>query len=196
MRRSPGATLVLVVLAFAAAACSGGSGPTATAQVTAPPGGTAAATTAGAAATTAGVAATTPAPVTQPPAGGQTVAVTLTGGPTPGSYTGSANPNCSYGFLAPGTWGVSYGEADMTSGLTGVVLTAQPGSSEGQFAFQVGVIINNSATYTANNMSGNSSAAIQVTDNGSTAVIHITGPTIDGSASMDLTVNCPSVTRV
>jgi hypothetical protein len=157
----------------------------------------AAATTPAAAATTPAAAATTPGgQATPPPQGGGTVVAKLTGGATPGTFTGSGTPNCSFGFLGAGVWGVSF-EPAAGDGVQIVVLTAQPGSSAGAWNFNANVATDAAGvtTYVVSN-SGGSGPTIDITDNGATATIHIVGPTLTGDGSVDLTINCPSVTRV
>jgi len=121
--------------------------------------------------------------------------VILTGGPTPGSYVGSANPNCSFGFLGPGVWGISYADDTGGSGITGVVLVSQPADSGG-VGFSISVTIGTSALYTVLSAGGSPTPSMQVTDNGATAVIHVSGGTLDGTGTVDVTVNCPSIVRV
>ena len=77
------------------------------------------------------------------------------------------------------------------------MLTAQPGSSPGAWNFNAQVATDPAGvtTYAVSNSSG-PGATIDITDNGATAAIHVVGPTLTGDGSVDLTVNCPSVTRV
>src|SRR6187397_2363338 len=90
-----------VVLSAFLAACGGGG------VATTGPGGQ---TTAPGQPTSGGVATSQPTtggqPAPQPGAG--SVTVVLTGGEHAGTYTGSDNPNCTYNFFAPDTWGVQY----------------------------------------------------------------------------------------
>lgn len=195
---------VFVSLAFLglAAACGGGA-TTPTNPVTAGP------------PTPSGVA-TTPAAVTAAPQpGGGVATVTLTGGPDAGTYTAAADiaPNCSQGIIGPEGWGVqlsNFAAADNELGSIQLV-SAAPGRADDDGAFfggteflititigaalgetsrnyEVGVYTDSADKET----SGEGSA--QITDNGSTAVIHATGTTEDG-VGIDATVNCPSVAR-
>lgn len=177
----------LFVLSAVLAACGGGAAPTrAPGQQTQAPG----------QATPVPVPTVGSQPNPAPPVGGATVSVTLTGGPTPGNYVGNANPNCSFGFLSPGTWGVSYADDAGGAGLTGVVLVSQPAASgASQGSFSVSVTIGTSALYSVVSAAGSANPAIQISDNGATAVIHASGGTLDGAGALDITVNCPSVTR-
>lgn len=198
------AAIAPLMLTLILAACGGGTAPTPTpAGATSTPG--APATTPGAAATTPGAAATTPAAVgtpqaTPPPVqGNATVTVMVTGGPDAGTYQGSADPHCSFGFLGPGVWGVSYGEADMTTGLTGVQMTAQPGASAIDWAAQMSLIFDAGArTYTVSTMAGGTESTISIIDGGvgDGASIHVNGPAVEaGGVTVQVVVNCPSVTR-
>lgn len=123
--------------------------------------------------------------------------MTLTGGPTPGSYVGSANPNCSHGFLGAGVWGVSYADDGGGAGLTGVLIVSQPAAlGADQGSFSVSVTIGTSTLYSVLSDGVSENPLIQITDNGATAVIHASGGTIDGAGAVDVTVNCPSIIRV
>lgn len=143
--------------------------------------------------------------------GGTVATVVLTGGPDAGTYTGNAEPNCSYGLIGPEGWGVQYSTVDVPdNGLGSVqIVSAAPGreSDEGAFfdgvSFLMTVTIGpslgeNSRDYEVrvsddDEASGTGSAQVQ--DNTSTAVIHATGTTEDG-VTMDVTINCPSLTRM
>lgn len=85
----------------------------------------------------------------------------------------------------------------MTQGLTGIVVTAQPGDSAGTFGFQASAIFDNVRTYQVSNLAGNTDSTMTVTDfgAGAGASLHIKGPTIDGTAQLELVINCPSVVR-
>jgi hypothetical protein len=191
MTRAP---VLLMSFGLVFAACGGPAAPTT--QPTQPPGQTAAATTppVGATATPAqGTPQSTP-----PPQGGiPTVNAQVIGGPDAGMYQGSADPNCSFGFIGPGIWGVSYGDEATAQGVTGIVVTAQPGETAGTFGFQSSTIFDNARTYTVTNLAGSTDATISVLDGGAGAgaSLHIKGPTIDGTAQVELVINCPSVTR-
>ncbi len=148
-----------------------------------------------------------------PPAGGESVSVTLTGGPDAGTYTGTDNPNCSLGIIGPNGWGTQYSVADgPDNALSSLQLvSAAPGMADDEEAFfqgteflitvTIGTLFADSsrdyevAKYTENadkDSTGTGSAT--VADTGSTAVIHATGTTADG-VGIDATVNCPSVIR-
>ena len=196
------------VLSVVLAACGGGG------TATTVPGGQ---TTAPGQAT----AGTQPTTGTQPTQGGQpapqpgagTVAVVLTGGADEGSYSGSENPNCTYSFFSPDTWGVQYSLTEVTpeqfSSLQ-VVHRPTGGGDEGDMFAGVGTLVTvgfasildaeNYRTYEVEIRTDGEESDIggtgtmQVNDAGSTAVLHFTGTTADG-VGIDATVNCPSVTR-
>jgi hypothetical protein len=186
------------------AACGSPAAPTPPVTVPSTPPAAAASTPPAAAATTPAAAATTPAAAattpggqaTPPPQGGGTVVAKLTGGATPGTFTGNGKTNCSFGFLGAGVWGVSF-EPAAGDGVQIVVVTAQPGSNPGDWNFSANVATDMTGvtTYVVSNSSG-SGPTIDITDNGATATLHIVGPTLTGDSSVDLTINCPSVTRV
>jgi hypothetical protein len=207
MTRTRIATLLGVAVVIGA--CGGGTTPTAPPVATTPGAAAttpaAAATTPAAAATTPAAAATTPAAaattpagqVSPPPQGGSgTVVATLTGGSAPGTFTGSGNPNCSYGFLGANTWGVSF-TPNAGDQIQNVVLTAQPGANPDEWAFTANVSTDptGAVVYVVSNMAG-PGPTIVVTDNGTTATLHVVGSTITGNGTVDLTINCPSVIRV
>ena len=127
--------------------------------------------------------------------GATTVTVVLTGGGAPGTYTGTDDPNCSFG-LVPGAWGVQFSIASASAGqLSSVQLMdpTNPASASGvTLLVTVGPLLGG-VNYDMNPVSGGSATAT-VNDNGSTAVIHATGTTPDG-AKVDATINCPTVTR-
>jgi hypothetical protein len=157
-------------------------------------------------------------PVTASPAGpapqpgSGTVAVVVTGGEHPGSYTGSENPNCTYNFFSTNTWGVQYSITGATpEQLSSVQLVYRADGSGGDdddmfsgtsllFTVAFGDLLDSEAykEYTvevrADDEEGQGTGSAEVTDNGATAVIHATGTTDDG-VSLDATINCPTVTR-
>jgi hypothetical protein len=188
------ARVLLVSFGLVVAACGGPAAPTT--QPTQPPGQTTAATTQPVGAT-APPAQATPQPTPPPQGGSPTVTVQVIGGPDAGLYQGSADPNCSFGFIGPGVWGVSYGNEAITQGVTGIVVTAQPGETAGTFGFQSSTIFDNARTYTVTNLAGGTDSTITVLDGGAGAgaSLHIKGPTIDGTAQVELVINCPSVIR-
>jgi hypothetical protein len=141
--------------------------------------------------------------------------VTLTGGPDAGTYTAAADiaPNCSQGIIGPEGWGVQLSNFDAADNELGSIqlVSAAPGKADDEDAFfggteflititigpalgetsrnyEVGVYTDSADKET----SGEGSA--QITDNGTTAVIHATATTTDG-VGIDATVNCPSVVR-
>jgi len=204
MTRTRLATLIGVALILGA--CGGSATPTS--PVASTPGAAAttpaaaattpvAATTAVASATPGAASATPGGQATPPPQGGTgTVVATLTGTTPAGTFTGTGNPNCSFGFLSPGTWGVSF-SPNAGDQLQNVVVTAQPGASAGEWAFtaQVSNDPSGSVTWIVSN-TGAAGPTIDITDNGPTASLHIVGPLTGSAGTMDLTINCPSVTRV
>lgn len=152
-------------------------------------------------------------PPVQPGAGVATV--TLTGGADAGTYAAAVDiePNCTVGLIGPEAWGVQLtnlvaGDHDLGSLQ---LVSAAPGKADDEDAFFKGteflmtVTIGPSLVASSRNYevavrteaadedsSGTGSA--QVTDTGTTAVIHATGTTEDG-VGIDATVNCPSVLR-
>ena len=193
-----------LVLAFALAACGGG-GPTTTQQPGAP-------TVAPGQPT---VAPGQPTPAVPPPAqGGAVATVILTGGADAGTYTATGlEPNCSLGLIGPGGWGVQLTNLVATDTELGSLqlVAAAEGAADDENAFFKGtqflmtVTIGPSLGTSSRNYevavrteaadqesSGTGSA--QITDTGSTAVIHATGTTADG-VGIDATVNCATVLR-
>ena len=202
-QRPRSALLAALGLAGALAACGAPAG-------TAGAGGqTAAAPTSGAAAT-AGQASAAPGPGG---ATGDVVSVVISGGADAGTYTGSEEPNCSYGLIGPEGWGVQYSIADASAGtLSSLQLIAAAAGNEDDedamfqgTAFKMTVTIADGtiagATYdvtVVSDASGSESegtGSASVDDAGSTATIRATGTTIDG-VKIDATVNCPSVLRM
>lgn len=141
--------------------------------------------------------------------------VTLTGGADAGTFAAAPDiePNCTVGLIGPEGWGVQLtnlvaGDHDLGSLQ---LVSAAPGKADDEDAFFQGteflmtVTIGPSLVASSRNYevavrteaadedsSGTGSA--QVTDSGTTAVIHATGTTDDG-VGIDATVNCPSVLR-
>ena len=168
--------------------------------------------------TTAGVATSQPTAGVQPTAGGQpgagTVTVVLTGGDHPGTYTGSDNPNCSYNFFAPDTWGAQYSLAEATPDqFSSLQFVYRPegaaGGDDGEMFAGVGTLVTVGfgslldPDYTTfdvelriddeeSDIGGEGTTTVN--DAGSTAVLHFVGTTADG-VGIDATINCPSVTR-
>ena len=192
-------TSSLFVLALLAAACGGGPAP-----ATQRPG---SATVAPGQPTLAANQPTAQAPAPVPGSG--TAVAILTGGPDAGTYTGNEPPNCSQGIVGPTGWGVQYSTTNVDDkGLGSVqLISATPGEENDENAFfqglkyQLTVTIGPSLGATSRDYevkisdeetSGTGSA--QVTDNGTTAVIHATGTTPDGVA-MEVTITCPTITR-
>jgi hypothetical protein len=149
------------------------------------------------------------APVGVPGSG--TAVVVLSGGPDAGTYTGGDDPRCSQGIVGPGGWGTQYSSADVgDKGLGSIqIVSAAPGKENDPDAFMSGVTLlttvtigpslgENSRDYeirVSSDDQATGTGTAQIADNGSTAVIHVTGTTADG-VSMDVTVTCPTITRV
>jgi hypothetical protein len=172
----------LSLVALLLVACGGGP-----AQTAAPPGVTQAP---GVATPAPGVAT----PAAPPPVGGAVATVILTGGPDAGTYTGSENPNCSFGIVGEGIWGTQYSTATAGAGQLSSIQTIIPpaGSTDAEFSMTVTIgVLFEGNDYGLTSETGSA----QVTDGGATAVIHATGTTEDG-VTMDVTINCPSVFRV
>jgi hypothetical protein len=187
---------VLLLIPALVAACGGGAAPTpAPGQPTQPPG----QPTQPLGQPTQPPAQATPAPV----GGATTVSVTLTGGAHAGSYTGTADPMCSNGFVGEGVWGTQYSvfEGVIPGQLSSLQLIYNPTGAQLQTTVGIGPIFDTANGYTeydityqyeGHNDSGTGTVA--VTDNGATAVLHVTGTTADG-VGIDATINCPSVIR-
>jgi hypothetical protein len=202
MTRTPLISVVTVALALAG--CSGAATPatkTPGAATTAPAGGTPAGGTAGGTPAGGTQAGQTTQPTSQPQGGG-TISVTLTGGPDAGTYTGGADPHCSFGFLSPSVWGVAYVDPAGAPGSLGAanVITQAAAQTDTSLPFSADVTIG--AQFVGNNYglvreTGDASQSINITDNGATAVIHVVGTSTVGTAGVgiDMTVNCPSVIR-
>ena len=173
----------------------------------------------GSAPTTAGAGQATPSgatstPTTAPAGGGQSVSVTLTGGPDAGTYTGTDNPNCSVGIVGPGGWGTQYSVADAADDqLSSLQLVSPAAGAEDDpdsmfsgtkflMTVTIGPLAETSArTYEVQVVTENSddepsgSGSARVVDSGATATIFANGTTADGVA-IDAIVNCPLVTRM
>jgi hypothetical protein len=125
-------------------------------------------------------------------AGGTTATVTLTGGPDAGTYTGTDNPLCSNGAVGTGVWGAQFSNDGAPGKLSTIQVVAPPaGDDVDHFSALVSIGPLLSAT---NYRLDDTTGSAQVTDNGATAVIHVTGTTEDG-VGIDLTINCPAVLR-
>jgi hypothetical protein len=129
--------------------------------------------------------------------------VTLTGGAHAGSYTATENPNCSVGFAGEGAWGTQYSvqEGSAPGQLSSLQLIYDPDGEQLQTTVGIGPLFDTANGYTEYDITYNREGfddsgmgTVQVTDGGSTAVLHITGTTADG-VGIDATVNCPSVIR-
>jgi hypothetical protein len=185
----------VLTVALALAAC-GGAATTATktpgAATTAPAGGTPAGGTSGGQTTQ---------PTSQPQGGG-TISATLSGGPDAGTYTGGADPHCSFGFLSPSVWGVAYVDPAGAPGSLGAANVITQVAAQGDTSLPFSADVTIGAQFVGNNYglvrdAGDATQAITITDNGATAVIHVVGTTTVGTTGVgvDLTVNCPSVIR-
>jgi hypothetical protein len=140
--------------------------------------------------------------------GGNTVTVVLTGGPDAGTYTGADDPNCTVGLVGPQAWGVQWSVSGGPNQLSSVQLvSAAPGKADDPSAMFQGTVMLLSIgvgpllqgnTYEIDDKTDDSqdqgSGSAQVQDNGDTAVIHATGTTKAG-VGVDVTINCPSVSR-
>ena len=187
----------LVVLVVTVVACGGGGSPATQRPSTAAAPSAAAASTAATAAPP--TAAATAAPVTvapateAAPAGGTTLTVVLTGGPDAGSYTATDNPLCSSGIVGTGVWGAQFSVDGAPGKVSVVQIVAPTAASDPDEKFSSLVGIGPLLTSTNYRLDSTNDQA-QVTDNGSTAVIHVTGTTEDG-VGVEVTVNCPGVLR-
>ena len=166
--------------------------------------------------TNGGAATSQPTTGSQPTTAGQpgagTVSVVLTGGEHAGTYTGTDNPNCTYNFFAPDTWGTQFSLTEPTAEeFSSLQIVHRPdggGSEEDMFpgvatlvTVGFGSLLEPDYTvYEVELRSDDEESEIggegnmTVNDAGSTAVLHFTGTTADG-VGIDATVNCPAVTR-
>ena len=195
-------TLAIGALVFTFAVACGGGG--------AQPTGPAVQRTAEAPATAAGQQSAPPAQPGGGAGGGGVATVVLTGGPDAGTYAGNEPPNCSQGIVGPEGWGVQYSTVNVgDDGLGSVqIVSAAPGMEDHEDAFMSGVTLLTTVTVgpslgegsrdyeirVSDDDEASGTGTANVTDNGDTAVIHVTGTTEDG-VSMDITINCPSVVR-
>jgi hypothetical protein len=187
---------VLLLIPALVAACGGGGAPTAApGQPTQAPG----QPTQAPGQPTSPPAQTTPAPV----GGATTVSVTLTGGAHAGTYTGTADPLCSNGFMGEGVWGTQYSvfEGIEAGELSSLQLIYNPVGAQLKTTVGIGPIFDTANGYTEYDITfqyegqdDSGTGTVQVTDGGTTAVLHVTGTTADG-VGIDATVNCPAVTR-
>jgi hypothetical protein len=131
------------------------------------------------------------------------VSVTLTGGESAGSYTGTLDPGCALGFMGENVWSVNFVmfEGSGPGILSEAIIVAPPAEgSETRLAMEVGIgPLFDTPDYKVYRIEPERSdfggtGTVEVTDNGATAVLHATGTTQDG-VGIDMTVNCPSVTR-
>ena len=186
------ALITLACTALLAAACGGG-GPATTTQpvgATEPPIGQ----TSAPQPTQAPPAATDVPPATTsepPPATGDVATVTLTGGPDAGTYNATGNPNCSDGFVGTGVWGAQLIDESGTSELTTIQMVIPEEGIEDahlNLSVTIGPVLSGT-TYSLFDVGTG-----DITDNGSSAVLHINGTTDEG-VTIDATVNCAFITR-
>jgi len=187
--------VIAIFLMSAIAAACGGGGPAATpVPPTSAPG---QATTAPVQPTTAPTSApataqaATPAPTNPGGSGGDVATVVLTDGADAGTYTASGNPSCSHGFVGTGVWGAqltSDGAEGELSQLQVVFPDAGVEDAHLSLTLTIGPLMTGT-TYRLFDVGTG-----QATDNGNTAVLHVSGTTDEG-VGVDVTVNCPSVTR-
>ena len=192
----------LILVTLSVVACGGGGSPT----VTHAPGASTVAP--GQATPDAGQPTTaaqpTPGGAPAPAPGGTSVTVVLTGGPDAGTYTGSGDPGCAFGFMGADTWSANFTvfEGAGLNDLSEAILVYGPSTTESNQEVKASVGIGplfdpeDFREYEINpdfsDIGGTAAAEIQ--DGGNTAVIHWTGTTQDG-VGIDATVNCPSVAR-
>jgi hypothetical protein len=135
------------------------------------------------------------------------VVVVLDSGPDAGTHTATGDPNCSYGLVAPDTWSAQYG--NLSAGpnvLSAVQLTDEAdsaGSGDARIVsafITVGPIFGGRSYTLSLDRFSSGQFTHEIADNGSTAVIHVAGKTIEsplgpGGVGVDLTLNCPTVAR-
>jgi hypothetical protein len=204
MTRTPLGTALAVALALAA--CGGAATPatrTPGAATTPPAGGTPAGGTPAGGTPAGGTPAGQTTQPTSQPQGGGTIAVTLTGGPDAGTYTGGADPHCSFGFVSPSVWGVAYVDPAGAPGSLGAANVITQAAAQGDTSLPFSADVTIGAQFVGNTYglvrdAGDASQSINITDNGATAVIHVVGTTTVGTTAgvgVDMTVNCPSIIR-
>jgi len=132
--------------------------------------------------------------------------VVIDSGPDAGMHTATGDPACSYGVIDAGTWSAQLGNvlAGPTD-LSTVQLTDSPDSSKKDARIvsvyvTVGPIFGGRSYTLSLDRFSETAYTRELQDNGSTAVINISGTTIEsplgpGGIGVDLTLNCPTVTR-
>jgi len=176
------------------AACGGGSTPTPAPNQSNPPGPPFTNATPTAPTTTQAPAtaqAATPAPPNPGGGGGATATVTLTGGADAGTYVANGNPNCSYGIVGEGVWGAQF-SVDAADGELSSIQMVVPDQGVEDAHFSLSVTIGPLTTGTT--YSNFDEGQGDVTDNGTSAVMHATTTTAEG-VDVEATINCPAVFR-
>jgi hypothetical protein len=142
---------------------------------------------------------------------GDVATVTLTGGADAGTHTGAAgvDPNCSLGLIGSGAWGVQWSRVDAAAGqLSSVqIVSNAPGTETDEDTFfkdtkmlmmiTIGELFDGNVyeiEVKTDPAESKGDGTIEVTDTGTSAVIHATGTTADGVA-IDALVNCATVIR-
>jgi hypothetical protein len=137
-----------------------------------------------------------------------TITVSFDRGPNAGSYTVSADPACSYGVIAKGTWAMQYGNFGAgPNDLSTVQLQISPDSS-GKAGTDyivsafivVGAIVGGTDYTLSLDRFTHGVNKVDVVDQGGSAEIHVSGastqtPLGPGGVLIDIGVFCPSVNR-
>lgn len=138
--------------------------------------------------------------------GGETVDLTITGGPNAGKWNASSTRGgCSVGLAGPGAWGNQLSSSDKDpkkfNSLQMIVPDAKKaatGTSEFNLSVGFGGLLNRSAEYVVDTRRDASrkvgSGTVTIADHGTTATVRFTATTADG-VKLDGTIDCKAVTR-
>jgi len=134
------------------------------------------------------------------------VVVVIDSGQDAGTHTATGDPSCAYGVIDAGTWSAQFGSlvAGQTD-LSTVQLTDSPDSSKPDARIvsvylTIGPLFGGRSYTLSLDRFSDTPYTRDVQDNGSTAVIHVAGETIEsplgpGGIGVDVTLNCPTVSR-
>jgi len=140
------------------------------------------------------------------PIGGASVVLIIDSGQDEGTYTGSDDPNCSHGAIGEDVWAAQYGNLlAAPDELGSLQLTDEPDSTDPNGRWRIvsvyltvgPIFAGRSYTLQWDRFSSDD-FTYEINDQGSTAVIHVAGKTIEsplgpGGVGVDVTVSCPSV---
>jgi hypothetical protein len=129
--------------------------------------------------------------------------VTITGGATPGTFSGTADPGCAVGFMGEGVWSANYSilEGSSAGTLSELIIVYYPSNGGMTLSVGVGPIFDTANGFVEYEVTSNrpghndiGTGSVQLNDAGATATLHATATTPDGVA-LDATVKCPTITR-